>query len=285
MLIRPWYEEWRTEIENYLLERIDTSMFILNNLENYGPYLNEHPNSGNIKVIYSPDGVLGVFCLTRRGNILANIRSDILDGYLVDAILDELVSEPVSIKGILGNWDAVSSIANAKVYSGIWSKIGYISKEPSYSLDRLSNDLETGDGIRLLNENDYHEWRNLRIAYLQETGLSQDLSESDFKEIYQTQAQAQMHWGLFEDNTLISITNMNSRYKNIGQVGGVYTIPEFRSRGLAKKVVRHQLADMKRVHGLDRAILFTGEDNIPAQKVYQRLGFTPQGIFGIVFSA
>jgi predicted GNAT family acetyltransferase len=36
-------------------------------------------------------------------------------------------------------------------------------------------------------------------------------------------------------------------------------------------------------HRLDRLVLFTGEDNAPARRVYENVGFQPVGHFALMF--
>jgi len=78
-----------------------------------------------------------------------------------------------------------------------------------------------------------------------------------------------------------AITNFNARLPDLVQVGGVYTPPEARSRGHARAAVALSLRDA-RERGVRRAILFTGEDNLPAIKAYTALGFERIGDFAIV---
>src|SRR5689334_6908951 len=64
------------------------------------------------------------------------------------------------------------------------------------------------------------------------------------------------------------------------QIGGVYTPPALRSRGYARAVVASTLLDA-RERGVTRAILFTGEHNLPAIAAYRALGFERIGDFNI----
>jgi ribosomal protein S18 acetylase RimI-like enzyme len=57
-----------------------------------------------------------------------------------------------------------------------------------------------------------------------------------------------------------------------GRILFVATRPEFRGKGYGKMLVRHAIADFKKM-GLDQVQLVTRTTNIPAQKVYTSLGF------------
>jgi predicted GNAT family acetyltransferase len=82
----------------------------------------------------------------------------------------------------------------------------------------------------------------------------------------------------------VATAALNARALDIGQVGGVYTAPDLRGQGLSKAVMRVLLRDSAELHGIRKMILFTGEKNIPAQKVYEGLGFERIGQFGIFLS-
>lgn len=64
------------------------------------------------------------------------------------------------------------------------------------------------------------------------------------------------------------------------QVGGVWTPSELRRQGYARAVVATSLLDA-RADSAELAILFTGEENIPAQKAYLALGFEHVGDYQI----
>jgi hypothetical protein len=70
---------------------------------------------------------------------------------------------------------------------------------------------------------------------------------------------------------------------NIGLIGGVYTIPEKRNLGFAKNLLYQLLLDGKINKHMGKIILFTGEDNIAAIKLYENLGFKQIGFFAQLF--
>jgi GNAT superfamily N-acetyltransferase len=65
------------------------------------------------------------------------------------------------------------------------------------------------------------------------------------------------------------------------QIGAVFTPPQYRGRGYARSVVAGSL-DMVRSTGEKNAFLFTGEENVAAQRAYTALGFAPVGNYGII---
>jgi predicted GNAT family acetyltransferase len=88
-------------------------------------------------------------------------------------------------------------------------------------------------------------------------------------------------WILEEQGKPVACSSFNTAIKEAVQVGGVWTPPELRSRGYGRAVVAASLLDA-RAEGVTKAILFTGENNIAAQKAYVALGFRHIGDYRIV---
>ena len=88
-------------------------------------------------------------------------------------------------------------------------------------------------------------------------------------------------WILEVEGEPVARSSFNAAIREAVQVGGVWTPPELRGRGYGRSVVAASLLDA-RAHSVERAILFTGEENVPAQKAYQALGFRRIGDYGIV---
>jgi uncharacterized protein len=65
------------------------------------------------------------------------------------------------------------------------------------------------------------------------------------------------------------------------QVGGVFTLPQYRGRGYARSIVAGSLL-LAAERGATRGLLFTADDNVPAQRAYESLGFKPVGEYGII---
>ena len=80
--------------------------------------------------------------------------------------------------------------------------------------------------------------------------------------------------GIREGSEVIAVagTHLFSPPLGVCTVGNVYTRRDRRSRGLGARVttavVQHALA-----HGVSTIVLNVGQDNLPAQRVYERLGF------------
>jgi predicted GNAT family acetyltransferase len=83
------------------------------------------------------------------------------------------------------------------------------------------------------------------------------------------------------DGRLVGKINASAASYNYRQIGGVYVLPEYRNRGIARRLgavfARAVLADGKKVS------LFVKKKNAAAKKVYADLGFTIIGDYRISY--
>jgi len=78
-------------------------------------------------------------------------------------------------------------------------------------------------------------------------------------------------FGAYEEDALVSVATVPEIIENIGFIRGVYTAPSLRGRGLATSACS---ALVKEVIALGReAVLWIAEDNLPAKRVYEKIGF------------
>jgi predicted GNAT family acetyltransferase len=87
-------------------------------------------------------------------------------------------------------------------------------------------------------------------------------------------------WILEDDRQPVATSAFNSKTDELVQVGGVWTPPELRGKGYGRSAVAASLLAV-REEGVHTAILFTGKDNIAAQKAYEALGFYKIGDYRI----
>jgi len=80
---------------------------------------------------------------------------------------------------------------------------------------------------------------------------------------------------------IVAKAGTNALGLNWDQIGGVYTIPDWRNRGLAASLVQHTARERM---GKGRKIaLFVKLTNIPAQKAYEKSGFQRNIFFRISY--
>ncbi len=260
----------------------ETSQFLINNLRDRGPVVTDDPYSGNFKVIKDNNRIVAVFYLARCGNIYAQAES----AQFTALILEACKSEPFPIKGFIGAWTILSPIFEKFCSENPHFKPSYNSKEILYRLPLASNDsrFKQHTQVRLLGESDFDAWLPLRNVYVEELHLTGDSNIEQLKSRFERSTKNQTWWGFFDDEELISIAGLNSKSEEIGQVGGVFTPMEKRMRGYSKATMLHLLKDCRDLHGHTKSILFTGETDIPAQKLYESIGYERIGNFALILS-
>lgn len=270
-------------IRVFLEAHIETSLFLLSNLITLGWRLGENLNSGNYRLIEEGGEIVAVFCLIRRGNILAQTGGR-LD--FSDKILDACKKERIPIKGVVAEWQIAEALWHRLCSEKGFQPI-HTSKEIlcRLALTDPTAPAEIGDNARHLVESDVSQWEVLNRALSEELSLPVQGTSEQLRANFKRYVDAKYWWGAFEGDKLISTACLNAAYGDMGQVGGVYTLPEKRRRGFLRAVMNRLIADARDIHGHRKLILFTGEVNVAAKKLYESLGFKPFGHFGLLFGS
>lgn len=268
-------------VRNFLHENSETSLFLSSNLTSHGPFLDEAMNSGNFKILHEDDKIYGVFCLTRRGNLLAETGGN---PDFAPAIIEACRTEPIQIQAVVGEWQLANAIWQILINSGQITTIR-TSREPLFRLflDENANSFPCSSSARLLNPCDFEQWEPLNRAYMQEGGFPIQGSPEQRRAGFEEGISEKCWWGLWDGGTLVAIGCLNAVHEATGQIGGVYTLPERRRCGFARRLLQTLIKDSVQVHGLQKLMLFTGDTNRAAQKLYESLGFHQIGHFALLF--
>jgi predicted GNAT family acetyltransferase len=81
---------------------------------------------------------------------------------------------------------------------------------------------------------------------------------------------------LVQDGAAVAMAGINSRLPKIVQVGGVYTPPQARGQGLARRAVTGLLRAQQ---GVERSILFAADAS--AAKAYEGIGYRRIGAYRV----
>lgn len=84
-----------------------------------------------------------------------------------------------------------------------------------------------------------------------------------------------------KDDNFVAKAGTNALGINHYQLGGVYTLPEFRNKGFARILVRKLAEGFTKAE--KKAVLFVKEKNEPAKSAYTKAGFIPLGKYRIVY--
>jgi RimJ/RimL family protein N-acetyltransferase len=137
---------------------------------------------------------------------------------------------------------------------------------------------------RRAEERDLDLLRDWRFGYeIECTGLPQEDATRAFAaqaiEGHITRGEAFL---LEVDGIAVSVCTHNARVRDNVQIGGVWTPPELRGRGYARRVVAGALRVAEQ-EGVTRAVFFT--ENPAARRSYEALGFQQVGEFGVIVLA
>jgi ribosomal protein S18 acetylase RimI-like enzyme len=271
--------ENQAEAELFLAKHEDASQFLINNLKEHGANLTDHHNSGNFKVIFQDNLIKAVFCLSRRGNLILQSDDD-----FSEMIIRDCENEEILLKGFIGEWDSVEPVYKYFQKIKPCYKPIYESQEILYSYEFKLNDayLFYDQRVRLLNKSDFNQWLEQDKAYMYELNIPDDLELKQKKVDFERRVLSQSLWGMFDGSNLVSQVGLNSKGERIGQIGGVFTPPKFRRKGYAKTIMSHVLKDCRDLHGHNKSILFTGKTDVPAQKLYESIGYKQVGLFALI---
>lgn len=149
-----------------------------------------------------------------------------------------------------------------------------------YHLMKTDEDGLSSDGIELpeitirkARENEAEALLPLQEAYEREEVLIRQEYYDPKKSLAEIRANlsSQLYYVAEYRGSIVAKGGTNARGLGFDQIGGVYTKPEFRNRKIGHALVR---GIMERIYRDDkRACLFVKKANVPAVRLYTRLGF------------
>lgn len=277
-LLQPG-EEARAEA--FLRTRADTTMILRSNLARAGLVNEGRPHQGLYAAAFVDGAVEGL------GAVYWNDALVLAGGSHVEALTDALsAGRARGFASILGPLREVSQ-ARERARARFDAVVRRQSDEILYALplDELVMPAAV-DGIvtRAPHDDEMPLVRAWRMQYAAETSSVPDTPETHVREgaLVDAAHGAGNDMLLLADGgtTPVAYAAFNATLPEMVQVGGVFTPPAHRGHGFARRVVAALLA-RGRTQGATRAILFTGEENIAAQKAYEALGFRAIGDYAI----
>ncbi|RAL24726.1 hypothetical protein DL240_00515 [Lujinxingia litoralis] len=88
----------------------------------------------------------------------------------------------------------------------------------------------------------------------------------------------------FDERRLLFKADLSTRGSYGAQISGVYTDPLFRNQGIATRAMR-DLCALLFAEGVPRITLYVNQSNLPACRVYQRVGFAYREPYQTIFIA
>ena len=268
-------------LESFLQPHLDSSLFLLSNLCQVGLVDRGERFCGTYWAALAGGRIEGVIAHYWQGNLVLQAPAGL--SRLLAAI------EAAEARPILGLLGLAEQVGRARELLG-WNdgEVQMDEEEGLYALQlddlAVPGDLSSGRvSGRRLERRDIELATRWRVDYCLEALGAEDtpiLREQCRGDIESSFDRGDT-WMLERDGEAVSSTSFNARTDEMVQVGGVWTPPELRGRGYGRAAVAVSLLDA-RDESARRAILFTGDDNVPAIKAYAALGFRRIGDYRIV---
>lgn len=270
-------------LDAFLQQHADSSLFLRSNLRAGGIVDEGRPLQASYVAQIEDGRVRGVVAHAWNGNLI--FQTPELD-WAPELAREAVRASRRPIKGLIGCWAQVSA---ARAGLGLNGASAFMcSREALLSLPLSS--LQVPDPLRR------GQWL-CRLPIPPEMDLLavwrrdfqvDTIGEPPFEGmVAECRRSLERHLGeeslfvLVDGQTLASTCTFNARLPDCVQIGGVWTPPELRNRGYARAVVAGAL-ELARDHGVQRAVLFTHEDNRSALKAYRSLGFQSCGDYGLI---
>jgi predicted GNAT family acetyltransferase len=271
----------RSSLQAFLVGRLDTTLFLQSNLAAAGLADEGHPHQGTYVAAVDGDRWLAVAAHYNGGNVV--VAGDI---GVEDAARYAVQSSRRPVKGVIGVWAEALRVLDALA---IDRPLSLRSKENLYAVEladlRVPEPLAAGRvSCRPSSPDDLSKLTDWRLAFSTES-LRQPATTAGRVAAHESVASAHAlgrQWVLEDERGRpVATSSFNATTPRSVQVGGVFTPPDLRGQGFAKAVVAGSLLSARSV-GASRSILFTGEENRPAQRAYQALGYERIGDYGIL---
>lgn len=146
-----------------------------------------------------------------------------------------------------------------------------------------SQKLYNDDFIMRCTENDMENLFEIERNYLQDEVAvrGQKVSDAEVSMRLRQILKNQLYFALISDDRIVSKAYTNAIGKNWIQIGGVYTLFQFRKNGYAAHTVSTLCKRILQAH--KNISLFVKTKNLPAQQLYQKIGFTFHSDYKIVY--
>lgn len=257
-MIRELTQQDQQTILDFAYQREQENLFVIGSFD----FLPE-PFKTNVYLGYFEDDQL--VGLGTYFGLWSDIQISTQSSEVHNALVDEYMQRDKPVEYVVGfKQYALQTIERLRKH-GIVPKV--INEETVYLLTRATfNNLSTGEATKATAA-DVDEI--IRLEYRVEgTAPETEVTQTERNRILPNN-----EWVLRKAGQIISKANIQGFSKHYAQIGGVLTHPEHQSQGYARQTVsavcQHWLDQGKEI------ILFVKNENAPAIKVYQSLGFQP----------
>lgn len=289
--------------QSYLLPIEQKCVFLSQLVRKHSPdiyiILDNNPdnsnNSDKSSQLINLQNVLGVFYLNKSLFHCFQNTSKVNIADFTPLFYEILTQNQTSIKNISGEKDGtdffLEVIRNlSENPDSTFTKKFNVKQINDYKLMVLphqqfqdSQKLYNDDFIMRCTENDMENLFEIERNYLQDEVAvrGQKVSDAEVSMRLRQILKNQLYFALISDDKIVSKAYTNAIGKNWIQIGGVYTLFQFRQNGYAALTVSTLCKRILQAH--KNISLFVKTKNLPAQQLYQKIGFTFHSDYKIVY--
>ena len=289
--------------QSYLLPIEQKCVFLSQLVRKHSPdiyiILDKNPdnlnNSDKSSQLINLQNVLGVFYLNKSLFHCFQNTSKVNIADFTPLFYEILTQNQASIKNISGEKDGtdffLEVIRNlSENPDSTFTKKFNVKQINDYKLMVLphqqfqdSQKLYNDDFIIRCTENDMENLFEIERNYLQDEVAvrGQKVSDAEVSMRLRQILKNQLYFALISDDRIVSKAYTNAIGKNWIQIGGVYTLFQFRQNGYAALTVSTLCKRILQAH--KNISLFVKTKNLPAQQLYQKIGFTFHSDYKIVY--
>ena len=289
--------------QSYLLPIEQKCVFLSQLVRKHSPdiyiILDKNPdnlnNSDKSSQLINLQNVLGVFYLNKSLFHCFQDTSKVNVADFTPLFYEILTQNQASIKNISGEKDGtdffLEVIRNlSENPDSTFTKKFNVKQINDYKLMVLphqqfqqSQKLYNDDFIMRCTENDMENLFEIERNYLQDEVAvrGQKVSDAEVSMRLRQILKNQLYFALISDDRIVSKAYTNAIGKNWIQIGGVYTLFQFRQNGYAALTVSTLCKRILQAH--KNISLFVKTKNLPAQQLYQKIGFTFHSDYKIVY--
>lgn len=261
----------------FLKKHMETSLFLLSNMEKVGLENNDEPYQGDYLGAFNGGDLVGVIAHYWNGTLM--MQSPNLS--ILSELYDELISNLMRpIKAIVGDADQGQYILDQLAISEDKFALNATDSLMSLELNQLYIPHAEDKSLAVVDISERHfdilkEW--IRGYEIEALGTPDDdkLTEATIKTAHD-RINGDNCWILEANGQPVALSGFNAQLPEIVQVGPVWTPPEHRNKGYARHLVARTL-ERARTRAVQKSILFT--DVPAAQKAYEAIGFKEIGKF------
>lgn len=283
MLMRPLTNNDQPTLINFLRPFAESSLFILNNQAKRGLTPSTAQYAGHYFGLFHAQTLKAVIVQYWNGIVMSQGSADD-----VSALWDEHSPSFKHIKGFVGPANLCDTLQEK--YHATQTPCPTLSLAAEERLYKLNltkmvtptQTQQTEFNCRLATDSDIDTllpWAEQYKAEALNTPPDPAKRQQHLEEIKATIADSNLFL-LCEENTPVSMAARTAQFQHLVQIGSVWTPPSLRKKGYGRGVVYGALK-ICATQGAKNAVLFTENQNIPAQRAYEALGFEHCGAFGI----